>query len=236
MVINYAHLSAFRKVKNSYLDHIFIYERSQLILNLPNSESSSIDFFSADEKPYGIAFGQWTVRWWKWLLSFPKSINPATDENGKDSSLNQCGPVWFLAGTFGENKAARRKCAIPRGKCVLFPVINYEVNFLEKPEITSDEELVKDVVDDQNDIINIVAELDDEKVLVYRVQSDPKLFHVDLPAENCLDLSVSRVKIASDGYWVFLKPLSTGVHKIFFHGSCSGGIRTCTAFYDLTIL
>jgi len=205
-------------------------------LKSANQSDNFVDYFSTDDQPFGITFGQWTVRWWKWLLSFPKTISPAADENGGNSCLNQQGPVWFLAGTFGESIIPYRKCVIPHDKCILFPVINYEVNLLEKPELTTDSELVINAVQDENDIVNLIAKVDEQKLPACRVQSDPKLFFVDLPPENCLDLPSTRVKIASDGYWIFLKPLFEGLHKIFFHASCSGGIRTCTTFYELTIL
>lgn len=201
-----------------------------------NCRDNFVDFFSSHERPFGITFGQWTVSWWKWLLSCPNSINPAIDENGDNSSLNQRGPVWFLAGTFGENMIPYRRCTISHDKCVLFPVINYELNVHEKPEITTDNELLVKVVDDEDDIVNVIVEVDDQRLTASRVQSDPKLFYVDLPEDNCLNIPAIRTKIASDGYWVFLKPLTKGAHKIFFHGSCSGGRRSCTAFYNLTVL
>lgn len=201
-----------------------------------DSEKPPLESYSAHEKPFGISFGQWTVKWWKWLLSCPSPVNPAEDKNGTNSGLNQQGPVWFLAGTFGENIIPVRDCIIPHDRCILFPVINYEVNFLENPEINTENELVIKVVEDQNDIINLKARVDDQPVDVRRVQSNPKVFFVDLPSENCLGLPSRRIKIASDGYWVFLKPLACGRHNIFFHGSCSGGIRTCTVFYNLTIM
>lgn len=198
--------------------------------------SSPIECYSIDERPFGISFGQWTVEWWKWLLSCPNPVNPAADTDGANSSMNQHGPVWFLAGTFGEKIVRYRKSTIPYDRSILFPVINYEVNFLEKPEINTENELVTNAVEDQNDIIKVTAQVDHQLLTVCRVQSDPKLFIVDLPPENCLGLPSTRIEIASDGYWVFLKPLSTGLHKIFFHGSCSGGVRTCTASYDLTVV
>ena len=220
------------------IDQIYIYEKDyQITLKTSgDSEKSHLDSYSADEKPFGISFGQWTVKWWKWLLSCPNPINPAADKDGANSGLNQQGPVWFLAGTFGENVIPVRNCIIPHDRCILFPVINYEVNFLENPEINTDDELVINVVEDQNDIINLTAQVDDQLVAVHRVKSNPKVFFVDLPSENCLELPSRRIKIASDGYWVFLKPLTYGRHNIFFHGSCSGGTRTCTVYYNLTIM
>jgi hypothetical protein len=196
---------------------------------------NSVNFFTTNDKPFGITFGQWTVRWWKWLLSCPKPTNPARDENGMNSSLNQHGHVWFLAGTFGEKMIPYRRCTIPHDKCILFPIINYELNFLENPEFTTENELMTNVKKDEDDITNVIAKVDAQKLRGWRVQSDPKLFYVDLPPENCLELPSGGIKIASDGYWVFLKPLRKGVHTIFFHASCSGGLRKCTAFYDLTI-
>ena len=52
--------------------------------------------------------------------------NPLLDDTGEHSFVNQNGPVWFLAGTFGEGKCPKRKCAIPAGKAILFPVINFK--------------------------------------------------------------------------------------------------------------
>jgi hypothetical protein len=61
------------------------------------------------------------------------------------------------------------------------------------------------------------------------------LTQLSLPVGNCLDIDAGTVKIAADGYWVFIQPLEPGVHHLFFHGSCSGGIRNSTAVYNLTI-
>ena len=176
------------------------------------------------------------MRWWQWLLSCPAPVNPASDMVGTNSSLNQHGQVWFLAGTFGEHCTPQRACTIPNDKSILFPIINYELNFLEHPEFTTESELITHVKKDEDDITNIVAKIDGKKLDACRIQSDPKIFYADLPAKNCLELPSRRIKIASDGYWVFLKPLSKGVHNIFFHASCSGGSRKCTAFYNLTII
>jgi hypothetical protein len=43
-------------------------------------------------------------------------------------------------------------------------------------------------------------------------------------------------KAASDGYWIFLKHLSKGEHRIFFAGSCSSGIRNVRATYNVTVI
>ncbi len=183
-----------------------------------------------------MTLGQWTVRWWQWLLSSSKDTNPAVDDDGFYASVKQDGPVWFLAGTLGENRYPRRQCNVPRDKYLLFPVINYEINAFEKSGLYSDEDLVSDAIQDQNDIVHLEAQVDLQNVPIYRIQSDPKTFFVKLPTNNCYGVKDGKVKCAADGYWVFLEPLSPGKHTIYFHGSCSGGIRNCTAEYALTVI
>src|SRR5262249_25393145 len=47
--------------------------------------------------------------------------NPANDETGAFAATNQKGPVWFLAGTFGDGQA-HRTVTIPAGKNIFFPI------------------------------------------------------------------------------------------------------------------
>ena len=197
---------------------------------------SVINSIEASEKLFDLTFGQWTVKWWQWLLSSSKDNNPALDDDGCNANLRQSGPVWFLAGTLGEDRFPRRQCNMPRNKYVLFPVINYEINVFEKSSLHSEEDLINDAIKDMNDIVHLEALIDKQSVPIYRIQSDPKIFFVKLPTNNCYDVKDGRVKCAADGYWVFLEPLSPGKHTIYFHGACSGGFRNCTAEYSLTVV
>lgn len=199
------------------------------------NEHRLIQVYSYNEAPFGLTLGQWTVEWWKWLLSCPIQANPAYDGTGINSSLNQRGPIWFLAGTFGEHEVPHRASSIPSGKGILFPIINYELNLLENPEFVTDDALIRAVKKDEDDIKNILVIVDGQSLSPLRVQTDPKLFFIHLPPDNCLHLPPKRIKFASDGYWIFLKPLRIGQHRIFFHASCSGGVRKCTVSYDITV-
>ena len=190
-------------------------------------------FVPGDNKPYGLSYGQWTTKWWEWCFSTPMSTNPLNDDTGKYSHLNQTGPVWFLCGTFGENKFPKRRCKIPRGKGILFPVINYI--FVPDSEIGTDYQVAQHVKRDIDDIVKLEATVDARAVPAYRVGSDPEIFHFSIKEENKLGLPVGMNKAAADGYWVFLRPLPPGEHRLYFHGSCSGGIRNSTAFYQLYI-
>src|SRR5215831_17578658 len=54
-----------------------------------------------DSSPYGNTYGEWSARWWQWLMSIPSDKNPNLDPTGAHCAEGQIGPVWFLAGTFG---------------------------------------------------------------------------------------------------------------------------------------
>ena len=82
----------------------------------------ALQFFTPDERPYGLTYGQWTVKWWQWLLGIPKESNPAIDDTGNNASANQYDPyVWFLAGTFVGAKVPHRVCNIPAERAIFFP-------------------------------------------------------------------------------------------------------------------
>lgn len=196
---------------------------------------SNLIYYSIKEKPYGYSYGEWTVKWWQWAVSSPIHMNPVVDNTGKYGGVNQTGPVWFLAGTLGENKMPIRKSVIPFGKAILFPVINYEINQFEDPKLRTELAMVKHVVDDINDIVNKEAIVDGKNIPTYRMQSSPKVFNLDVCEDNWLGISSGLIKAAADGYWVFLKPLDIGKHEIYFHGSCSGGLRNSTARFTVTV-
>jgi hypothetical protein len=202
-----------------------------------NSEHyhNKINYFRPEEIVYGLTYGQWTVKWWQWAKSAPITINPVIDKTGKYAHVNQQGPVWFLAGTFGEKNVALRSCIVPNGKAILFPVINYEMNPLEKPELAIGPDLVRHVIDDIDDIILKYATVDGTNVPVYRIKSDPLIFSLKISDENNNGIPGGTTYAVSDGYWVFLRPLLEGDHQIYFHGSCSGGQRSAAAEYAISI-
>jgi hypothetical protein len=197
---------------------------------------SKIEFFTPRDTPYGLTYGQWTVKWWHWALSIPKKNNPLLDDIGCFADVGQNGPVWFIAGTFGENKLPRRVCTVPSSKAVLFPVINYEADVIQDPELVDEIDLIEHVSQDMDDIITKEAVIDGKNVSVFRVKSDPPVFPVTLGIDNPISLPSGIINVAADGYWVFLKPLNCGEHQIYFHGACSGGTRNSKAKYKLMVV
>lgn len=176
------------------------------------------------------------MKWWQWFIAIPEKVNPGVDETGENAGIDQLeSDVWFLAGTFG-GKTVERICSIPKERAILFPVINYEMNSLEKPELKTESQLIKHVMQDQNDIVNLDAVVDGQKIPAYRIRSDPSFFSITAPEENAVQIPFGGTTHATaDGFWVFLKPLPTGEHSIYFSGACSSGSRNVKATYHVTI-
>jgi hypothetical protein len=195
--------------------------------------------YTAKSCPFGFTYGHWTVEWWRWFLSIPKSIHPAFDATGESGALNQPQDhVWFLVGKVGNESRdiPERFCRIPRARSILIPVINCEVNPIECPQLKSHQNLIDRVLEDENTVFRTECIVDGKLVLVERVRSDPMVFDVRLDNNNAFDIRGGGSTVASaDGYWVFLKPLSDGEHSIEFRGSCENGRLHTGAKYQLQI-
>lgn len=196
------------------------------------------NFFAIGSHPYGISYGRWTVEWWRWFLSIPSRISPASDDSGKYSFVNQpARNVWYLAGKIGDEDKnfPKRFCKIPSSRSILFPVINCEANPLESPDLSTERDLIEHVSTDENSIISKECFLDNKPIPPQRVSADPPIFEIELKEHNPFKVNGGKTFAAADGYWVFLKPLPRGKHSICFHGSCEYGKLNSGAEYELEI-
>ena len=56
---------------------------------------------------FGNTYGEWSARWWQWLVSIPADTNPNFSSGNVDCTLGQSGPVWFLGEASGTNCPTR---------------------------------------------------------------------------------------------------------------------------------
>jgi hypothetical protein len=98
--------------------------------------------FGRNERPFGLKWEEWAALWCSWMLSIPKKNNPSLDNTGMYCSVNQRNAnVWFLTGTFGNIIPVTRKCAIPAGRAIFFPILEKEDSFAEDSDLTTELEL-----------------------------------------------------------------------------------------------
>lgn len=158
--------------------------------------------------------------WYRWMLSIPKNENPCLDLTGRYCSVNQNNKkVWFLAGTFGNTALVRRKCVVPMGRAIFFPLLVKEDSFKEDIDLKTGAELIKRSREATDQVLNMRATIDGENVEYienYRVQSE--VFKLRFPNDNVYDVAPGVTESVCDGYWLFLKPLDVGRHSIYFKG------------------
>lgn len=188
-----------------------------------------------DVQSFGAGYGEWSARWWQWLLSIPAAVNPNLDATGENCAQGQTDDVWFLAGAFGGT--VTRTCTIPAGKPIFFPIIN---NILFKPR---GQETLLDLRRQASEFIDNATELEAtidgeaiQNLAAFRARSPS--FTVIAPQRGLVppgQLSVpgNTDPIVSDGYWLLLSPLSPGDHSIHFHAK--SGEFELDVSYALTI-
>ena len=202
------------------------------------ASSANAEVIPRDFNAFGNTYGEWSSRWWQWLLSIPAATNPNLDPTGANCGEGQAGPVWFLAGTFGGSFT--RTCTVPSGKALFFPILNTAfgqgVGDCTGPsdcDVTALRGLAAAAEDNPTTLMVSIDGHNVNDLSQFRVTSP--VFNYFLPADNILGISSGTYgPLVSDGYWLLLKPLSTGAHTIHFKGISNSGFET-EVTYNLTV-
>ena len=124
--------------------------------------------------------------------------------------------VWFLVELLGGIQNAG--VLVDLGRAVFFPIINDLISYSEYRNLKKRENLLNYAKSDLDETRILRLTVDNIKLTnlrEYRVRSD--LFDILLPSSSAEGFSTITQAI-SDGYWAFLKPLSSGAHTIHFKG------------------
>ena len=177
---------------------------------------NAFEVFSIESKPYGLSYGEWAAKWWQWKYSIAEKDSPVKDPTGKNCSINQTGPVWFLAGTAGGS--AERTCTVPQGRAIMFPIINWSCDAVTNPSFKTESELAKCASPYQH--VSVEASKDGTKIdNVDKYKTYSPLYNFTMMEGNDLGLPPGMPNEAvTNGYWIMLEPLSAGKHDIQFRG------------------
>jgi len=203
--------------------------------------------------PLGTSYSEWAARWWQWALAQPARVNPLTDTTGRFCARGQRGRMWFLAGTMG-GPAVTRRCTIPRGRWLLFPIVNsFSGAIPSDPAAQRTEAFQRGVVAGVRRATNLRVRLDGRRLRRPRRYLEySTVFRVVLPARNLLGVDAACQPsptagagcvispTVDAGFYVALPPLSPGRHRLRFGGtlpaSGPGGTPTRVAVrYFLTV-
>lgn len=177
-----------------------------------------------NEKIEGKYLHEYVNTWWQWTNTMEKQESPVLDRTGDKCHVNQSGEVWFLAGGYGTSKI-NRTCVVPEGKYIFFPVINM-VYWPKRGAKLSCDSVKRAAALNNDKILSIHVEINGKEI--------PEAINYRIASEQCFDLlglipkEYNAPKVyptATDGYWVMLKPLAAGTHKLKFYAQYnrSGG-------------
>ena len=161
-----------------------------------------------------------SAEWWQWALSIPTSVTPPVGTH--ECMVGQRGPVWFLAGLFGDGTVIRT-CSVPDGKALFFPVINF-VNINtpnlagQGPENLPVSTLRAQAAEFIDGATNLSVTVDGVTITnLRRIRS--RVFEVALPEDNVFGAPTGIYSPAvDDGIYVLLHPLPAGSdHTLHFH-------------------
>ena len=214
---------------------------------MTETQSDQIQFFGDIERPYGLTYGEWTTKWWHWIMPITGEKSPLSDETGEFWNINQpSSNVWFLIGNLAREPLKfktfpHRKIKMESGRSILFPVLNCMATFLEYSGhpyyLKTHEDLIRHVGNDVNSVVKKNLFINNRMYEPVRISSDPEIFKVTIIEDNAFGIKNSGLTDATaDGYWAFLKPLSKGNYAINFEGSCENGRLCSGASYELEIL
>lgn len=172
-------------------------------------------------------YAQLTAQWWQWILEQPATGNPILDTTGADAANGQ--PlmdvnVFFLAGNFGGTSA--RAFAVPANTALFLPLLN-NVGLAPKPapqpkpntnQVPQLRTLYAAPLIDS--VTELHATLDGVSLLSSVTRIKSPVFHVTSPEDGFLGLGTFTA--VSDGYWLFLPPLTPGTHVLNFGGTSGG--------------
>jgi hypothetical protein len=175
--------------------------------------------------PHGKTYGEWAAAWWQWALSIPEAQNPVADSTGEFAGVGQSGPVWFLAGTFGNS--AERTVTIPAGKTIFFPVVNWVFGAgafdcdPTVPGVPCDVPTLREKAAAATTGAEVVEAWIDgaqvNNIRAYRAVS-PEPFSITFPEGAIFGIPAgTHYPHVADGYWLMLAPFSKGQHTIQVH-------------------
>jgi hypothetical protein len=193
------------------------------------------------EKRYaGLTYGEWSAKWWQYAVG-------VTDPNA-DCTINQSGPVWFLAGAPSSNgQPVHLSCNAPAGQAIFVPVINSEWSTNEDMGCGNTYQTLlacaaapMDLVTQRSfSIDGVPVDLgpNPQNQSTFRVQSPPPPFTINAIVGNSFVPAGTGMSVA-DGFYVLIKPLTPGSHRLLFSGTITfadGTTFVINTDYSITV-
>lgn len=170
---------------------------------------------------------QWSSRWWQWAGRFDGKA-PYQDRDGSRCAMHQDGPVWFLAGTDGSFDAVR-SCTIPADRHLFVPLIAWavaagDVGQTQALSCTQKQQRAANFADH---VYTGLVLLDGRPIGQYQ--------RMRAAGGSCFTVTAGDAAVATDGYWLMLKPLPPGQHTLAIAAGYREGPRQTMQNFQYTL-
>lgn len=194
----------------------------------------------ADTVIDGKNYGDWGADWWTREISVAVSETWMADADGDACGDRQSGDVFMLAGSDAADPVTRA-CAIPSGKTIYVPVINYlndypcpDPGFEPADGESLEEFLTAGAIEIIDPVTTATVELDGESIDAIRAHSSMFTFTGDIShaaTDPCITGEAQQA--VTDGYALLLTPLAAGEHTMVITASAPDFSQDVT--YELTV-
>lgn len=167
----------------------------------------------------------WATRWWQWTGRFDGQP-PYADRDGSRCAQHQDGPVWFLAGTDGTFDAVRT-CAIPADRHVFVPLIAWAVADAGSGSAAPCTQKQQRAANFVEHVFTGLVLLDGRPVGQYQ--------RMRVAGGECFTVTTGEAAVATDGYWLMLKPLPPGQHTLAIAAGYREGPRQSLQNFQYTL-
>jgi hypothetical protein len=191
----------------------------------------NLDFIVPPNRIYrGLSYGNWAAAWWNWLFS-----------NNEDF-----GSVYFLRGNVdlepGIVRTGRNGLTLRSDTAIFFPIICTITSRLVYPNAYNEMIRRYKSAESQREPSRLVATIDDIEItnpIEYYAESPE--FILDVPRASTLRkyfkpmMRSGKGEAVTAGYWILIKPLPPGKHRVRFEGKHQDGFRT-TGDYSIRVI
>jgi hypothetical protein len=196
--------------------------------NKPDTTATkdTIKVYGINETVEGKTYRQWATEWWKQMNLTPQSQNILFDETGArvmNGISNANSNVLFLGGVFNESHTAVRTATIPAGKTLFFPILNAQFDTVGTPmSVAERTQLLSEALQTAKDLMVTVDDSVITNIKAYRAPGE--LFSYTTIENNIsgYPAGIAVNDVVSDGFYLAIKPLSKGQHKLQFSGTLPG--------------
>lgn len=166
----------------------------------------------------GLTYGEWSARWWQYVLSIPGEENPLTGGTGTNCVYQRIGNVGLVA--VDPLSESTITCQVPTGMMLFLDVLSAECSTVEEDPFYGGNEEEMRACALSFTISDLQASIDGSEVknLDQYIHTSP-LFDFTLPEDNILYTAELTGQSVSNGAHLMLAPLSPGEHVVYLHAS-----------------